>query len=1008
MAESNSYPNVIDDEGTTKLHDAAENGSVIHIHRLVRDGANLEARDAYGATPLLIAVMNEHDEAVDKLLESGADIHAQDDMGNTALHFSADVSNSKLTSRLIEAGADPNANNKIHATPLHAVAASRTQFEIGQIKIDTIDTLTKAGANINAHDDHGNTPLHYVAQGLYPEAGRVAKELIDRGADPEQVNRLGLSPLETSTQERPLPERSYSREVEEAINEHPSRALTPEANSVSYDTFSEQQAYDPSSHFDAESEAFSGFPQDPYEEPFAPLHMAASAGDHERVDQLLSQGADPNDRDVHHRTALHEAVDSRFTETVERLLAAGADPNIQDTRLGQSSLHRAVQQHHPQITQRLLDSKADPNLRDRSGDTALHNAIKNPLAEDRGEPLAMVDSLIAAGAKVDLPDHDDKCSALHLAARYNYEKVADRVIEERPDPNALDRGLNTPLHHAASQSSSMTQKMIDAGSNPNITNVNGNTPLHNAALAGKSEACSRLLDAGADPNARNHTEQTALHFAANNPTHESVERLLTAGGDPNATNEHGATPLHVAALANAEQSVDRLVKAGADLDARSPGKIDTPLETARSFNKTEAVKRLEQAHSDRKPAQPSLSSRVVKNITDRLTKLNSRTQPRNEQPNSHHNSKENRMAKEHWSNSKSARQFTEQVATRVAGQIKQGQASFQQGFDKPKGANLQPFNPATGKRFKGLNAVQLKSVAREKRYNDPRWMSYRTANRVGMAIKKGERGTRVEYLRFPPKAKAQAAQDKESPAKTAPNGAAAGDKSPQQEDQKITHHTYVVFNAEQIDRMPALETQLAKEPQQHEICERSERMVQDSNVKIETPPNGQSFSSYDKDRDTIVVPDIEEFKTPEQYYGHTVREMADRAGHQQGKDRAEPQSEAQQFSAQARHEMRREMASETISAKLHLPKLPTGDKCKEQWAETITRNPNEIRYAARDADRMADSVLKHDKPQLRLQESNSREPVASPATPERIQETQRSLQQQQQQPQRQMAQSLSR
>ena len=294
------------------------------------------------------------------------------------------------------------------------------------------------------------------------------------------------------------------------------------------------------------------------------------------------------------------------------------------------------------------------------------------------------------------------------------------------------------------------------------------------------------------------------------------------------------------------------------------------------------------------------------------------------------------------------------------------------------------------KRFKGLNAVHLRSVAQEKGYNDPRWMSFQAANRVGAKIKKGERGTRVESLRIPPKA--QSSQAKEAQGNDTPNGAAAGDK--QKEQPNITHRTYVVFNAEQIERMPALEKQLAKEPQQHEICERAERMIQDSGVKLESPPNGQSFSNYDKNRDTIVIPEMEEFKSAPAYYSQAVKEMAGRAGHEQQKNRPEPQSEAQQLTASSRHDMRREMACQTISAKLHLPKEPTGERHKAQWAETLRNNPNELRYAARDADRMADKVLQHDRPQQRQQAEPAREAVAAPATPERMRETQQQLQQQ--------------
>ena len=488
-----------------------------------------------------------------------------------------------------------------------------------------------------------------------------------------------------------------------------------------------------------------------------------------------------------------------------------------------------------------------------------------------------------------------------------------------------------------------------------------------------------------------------MHLAASAKSPETVDRLLQAGADPNQKNEIGWTPLHSAAVANNTQTIDRLLKAGADMRSHEPGGVGTPLELARSYNKAEAVGHLARAETVRDSAERS----YLQNLRDRLLRPTSRNSSTTQEKSidsstPQHHSKENNMPQEHWSNSKSARQFTQQVSDRVGKQINDSQAPWQKGFDKPKGADHQPFNPATLKRFKGLNAVQLKSVAQEKGYNDPRWMSFQTANRVGAKIRKGERGTRVEYLRFPPKSKAP--QGKDAPE------AAAGDK--QKEQPKISHHTYVVFNAEQIERMPALEKQLAKEPQQHEICERAERMIQDSGVKLENPPDGQNYANYDKDRDTIVIPEREKFKSSEAYYSQAVKEMAGRAEHEQQKNRPEPQSEAQQLTASSRHDMRREMACQTISAKLHLPKEPTGERHKAQWAETLRNNPNELRYAARDADHMADKVLQHDRPQQRSQTEPAREAVAAPATPERMQETQRALQQQQ--PEREMSTAMSR
>ncbi len=75
--------NAANEDGVTPLHLAAY-PEMAEI--LVRNGANLEARDASGATPLLSAT--EHPELIDvmeKLLELGADVHAQDDSGQNAM-----------------------------------------------------------------------------------------------------------------------------------------------------------------------------------------------------------------------------------------------------------------------------------------------------------------------------------------------------------------------------------------------------------------------------------------------------------------------------------------------------------------------------------------------------------------------------------------------------------------------------------------------------------------------------------------------------------------------------------------------------------------------------------------------------------------------------------------------------------------------------------------------------------------------------------------------------------
>lgn len=68
----------------TPLHWAVRRAQVDRITELATN-ATLEARDAQGRTPLHIAVLSGHAEIVELLIEQGADVNARDLWGNTPL-----------------------------------------------------------------------------------------------------------------------------------------------------------------------------------------------------------------------------------------------------------------------------------------------------------------------------------------------------------------------------------------------------------------------------------------------------------------------------------------------------------------------------------------------------------------------------------------------------------------------------------------------------------------------------------------------------------------------------------------------------------------------------------------------------------------------------------------------------------------------------------------------------------------------------------------------------------
>lgn len=89
---------------------------------------------------------------VHKLINSGADVNASDHAGWTPLHFAAEYQRADVVDVLIGAGAEVNAKERHGNTPLfRAVFSSKGQGE-------TISKLLRAGADPDITNNHGVTP----------------------------------------------------------------------------------------------------------------------------------------------------------------------------------------------------------------------------------------------------------------------------------------------------------------------------------------------------------------------------------------------------------------------------------------------------------------------------------------------------------------------------------------------------------------------------------------------------------------------------------------------------------------------------------------------------------------------------------------------------------------------------------------------------------------------------------------------------------------------------------
>nr|WP_064591185.1 ankyrin repeat domain-containing protein [Orientia tsutsugamushi] len=141
--------------GNTALHEAAKRGDIQTVKSILREKNDVDyinsSDDIHHNTALHYAIRAGNLEVASILLTHGANPNAQDIYGHTPLHSacSRDVQFIKL---LLKHGADPNVQNCNLDTSFH-IAAHHCKVEI--IKL----LLLKNGANLNVVDRTGITPF---------------------------------------------------------------------------------------------------------------------------------------------------------------------------------------------------------------------------------------------------------------------------------------------------------------------------------------------------------------------------------------------------------------------------------------------------------------------------------------------------------------------------------------------------------------------------------------------------------------------------------------------------------------------------------------------------------------------------------------------------------------------------------------------------------------------------------------------------------------------------------
>lgn len=103
------------------IHTAAFMGDLRTVEQHVRAGTDLDQKDEYGSTPLMIAVTFNKPSMVRVLIEAGADVNCTNDDGSTPLHTAAFLCRTEMVEILLENGADRNIRNNFGSTALESI-----------------------------------------------------------------------------------------------------------------------------------------------------------------------------------------------------------------------------------------------------------------------------------------------------------------------------------------------------------------------------------------------------------------------------------------------------------------------------------------------------------------------------------------------------------------------------------------------------------------------------------------------------------------------------------------------------------------------------------------------------------------------------------------------------------------------------------------------------------------------------------------------------------------------
>ena len=204
-----------------------------------------------------------------------------------------------------------------------------------------------------------------------------------------------------------------------------------------------------------------------------------------------------------------------------------------------------------------------------------------------GGNIEAVKQHIAAGADVNAKY--EGWTPLHTAVEGGHKEIAELLIDNGADVNAMDKDGRTPLHFASAKGhKEIAELLIAEGADVNVIIQSGSfqemTPLDMATDKNRTETEDLLRKHGG----KTGEELDALFDAAKTGNVTDAKKAIADDLDVNARDDEGMTPLLYAVWEGHREIVELLLANGADTSAKNPDG-QTPLDLAIEYDDTEII-----------------------------------------------------------------------------------------------------------------------------------------------------------------------------------------------------------------------------------------------------------------------------------------------------------------------------------------------------------------------------------------------------------------------------------